>query len=392
MVNEFDDIRPYEDSEIGNAMERIASNPYFDYIVGFLYPGVPVEAVKAKFRTYNTVDIFQVSVMNAAIQNILKNSSSGLSYSGVENLSNNKRYLFLSNHRDILLDSAILQIILHVNNHVTSEITFGDNLMSSQLIVDIGKSNKMFKLVRGGTPKQIFINSLHTSKYIRYAIGEKRQSIWIAQRNGRTKDGNDQTQLAVLKMFGMSGGHDFVQNFEELNIAPLAISYEYDPGDFLKTREIYISRRQNYVKAQGEDLNSIISGIKQFKGKIHLAFAQPISSEDLNKIGPARKNESIEFLAKLIDERVYMNFRLWNTNYIAWDLLNGKKFETSYSRDEKAEFIANMDKSLSQIEGDKAELESIFLGIYANPVANYIKITGIHRQSEINNIKNFEYS
>jgi hypothetical protein len=392
MVNEFDDIRPYEDSEIGDAMLRITSNPYFDQIVGFLYPGFPAEAVKAQFRTYNTVDIFQVSVMNAAIQNILKNSASVLSYSGVGNLSNSKRYLFLSNHRDILLDSAIMQIILHVNNHETSEITFGDNLMSSQLIVDIGKSNKMFKLVRGGTPKQIFINSLHTSKYIRYAINKKRQSIWIAQRNGRTKDGNDQTQQAVLKMFGMSGGHDFVQNFEELNIAPLAISYEYDPGDFLKTKEIYISRRQTYIKAPGEDLNSIIAGIKQFKGKIHLAFAPPISSEDLNRIGSARKNESIDSLAKLIDERVYLNFRLWNTNYIAWDLLNGKKFESSYTPDEKSAFIEYMNKSLSQIEGNKAELESIFLGIYANPVSNYIKVAGSERQPYINSIKNFEYS
>ena len=389
MVNEFDGIRPYDDSEISEAMQRIVNNPYFDYIVNFLYPEIPVETVKTKFRAFNSVHGFQVNVMNSAIQNIIKNSSSGLSYSGIENLSSTKRYLFLSNHRDILLDSAILQIILYANKHETSEITFGDNLMTSNFIVDIGKSNKMFKLVRGGTPRQIFINSMNTSKYIRYAINEKLQSIWIAQRNGRTKDGNDQTQQAVLKMFGMSGGRDFTQNFARLNIAPIVISYEYDPGDFLKTREIYISRRQTYVKAQDEDLNSIITGIKQFKGKIHLAFTPPISIEELHKIEDTPKNERIQNLATLIDTRVHGNYRLWNTNYIAYDILNGNCYDSIYSDTEKASFAGYMNKALSKIEGDKAELEAIFLAIYANPVLNYKKINGSHRQSDPNNIKHF---
>jgi hypothetical protein len=390
MVNEFDDIRPYDDSEISDAMQRIVNNQYFDNIVNFLYPDVPVDAVKTKFRSFNSVHSFQVNVMNSAIQNIITNSSSGLSYSGIENLSTSKRYLFLSNHRDILLDSAILQIILYANNHETSEITFGDNLMTSEFIVDIGKSNKMFKLVRGGTPRQIFINSMHTSKYIRYAIKEKLQSIWIAQRNGRTKDGNDQTQQAVLKMFGMSGGRDFSQNFATLNIAPIAISYEYDPGDFLKTRELFISRRQTYVKAQGEDLNSIITGIKQFKGKIHLTFAPPISVEELHKIEDTPKNERIQNLATLIDTRVYGNYKLWNTNYIAFDMLNGNSFESIYSAGERAAFAEYMNQTLSKIDGDRAELESIFLAMYANPVLNYIKVTGSRRQSNTNNIIQFK--
>jgi hypothetical protein len=390
MANEFDDIRPYDDSEISGAMQRIISNPYFDYIVNFLYPGVPVEAVKEKFRTFNAVNSFQVNVMNSAIQNILKSSSSGLSYSGIENIVNTKKYLFLSNHRDILLDSAILQIILYANKHEPSEITFGDNLMSSDFIVDIGKSNKMFKLIRGGTPKQIFVNSMHTSKYIRYAINEKHESIWIAQRNGRTKDGNDQTQLAVLKMFGMSGGREFIQNFAELNIAPVAISYEFDPGDFLKTKELYISRRQSYVKAPGEDLNSIITGIKQFKGRVHLSFTKPVSEEDLSNIGNAPKNEQIQSLAKLIDSRVHENFKLWNTNYIAYDILNGNCFGKAYSITEKTAFTDYLNKTVAGIEGDQEELKSIFLSIYANPVQNYTKINGLKQQPETVNLKHFD--
>jgi hypothetical protein len=390
MTTEFDDIRPYTDSEISDAMERIVSNPYFAYVVKFLYPDVPVEAVKSKFRSFNSVNSFQVNVMDYAIQNIVKSSSSGLSYSGFENLVNSKRYLFLSNHRDILLDSAILQIVLHANKHEPSEITFGDNLMeSSGFIVDIGRSNKMFKLIRGGSPRQIFINSLHTSRYIRYAINEKHESIWIAQRNGRSKDGNDQTQPAVLKMFAMSGERDFVHDFAELNIAPVVISYEFDPGDFLKTREIYISRRQPYIKTKDEDIKSIINGIKQFKGKIHLAVAPPVSEEELLKIEETPKNERIQNLAKLIDRRVYEKYRLWNNNYIAYDLLHGNLFENIYSKEERTEFKAYMNKMLSKIEGDKDELESIFLGIYANPVVNHIKINGIKSQLFTDKITKF---
>jgi hypothetical protein len=392
MVNEFDDIRPYNDSEINDAMLRITGNPYFEYIINFLYPGIPVENIKARFRTFDTVLSFQVNVMNSAIQNIVKNSSSGLTYNGFENLDNSKRYVFLSNHRDILLDSALLQILLHVNGHDTSEITFGDNLMTSQLIIDIGKSNKMFRLVRGGSPKNIFKNSAHTSKYIRYAITEKRQSIWIAQRNGRTKDGNDQTQQAVLKMLGMSGGRDFVHNFSQLNIAPVAISYEYDPGDFLKTKEIYISRRQTYVKAPGEDLNSILTGIKQSKGRIHLSVTPPVKEKELLPFAHAPKNEGIESLKSLIDASIHRNFRIWNTNYIAFDILNGDRYNNLYSKSERDAFTGYMNKALSDIEGDRSELESIFLSIYANPVENFIKTTGLDVQPEPKGLKEFKCS
>jgi hypothetical protein len=389
MVNKFDDIRPYYDSEIHDAMQRIVDNPLFENIVKFLYPNYQVDQVKAMFLSFNTVHGFQVNVMNSAIQNIIKSSSSGLSYSGIENLSGSERYLFLSNHRDILLDSAILQIILYANGHKPSEITFGDNLMSSQLIVDIGKSNKMFKLVRSGTPRQIFINSKHTSEYIRWTINDKIESIWIAQRNGRTKDGNDQTQQAVLKMFGMSGGSDFVTNYGDLNIVPLAISYEFDPGDILKTREVYISRRQTYVKAPNEDLNSILTGIRQFKGRIHLSVTSPISADELQRLNSANKGVQIQELASLIDSRVYNSFRLWNTNYIAYDLLNGDVFRNSYSTSEKEAFIDYMEKGLANIEGNNEELKSIFLSIYANPVVNYIKIKGSQTQPEIIDAKHF---
>ena len=390
MLSEFDDIRPYYDEEIHEAMHRIVLSPFFENIVNFLYHDVPVDHIKDKFLSFKSVNSFQVNVMYSAIQKIIKSSSTGLFYSGIENLSVDKRYLFLSNHRDILLDSALLQLLLYINGHETSEITFGDNLMTSQFVIDIGKSNKMFRLVRSGTPKEIFRNSMHTSNYIRWALTQRKQSIWIAQRNGRTKDGNDQTQIAVLKMFGMSGGKDFVQNFGALNIAPLSISYEYDPADFLKTREIYISRRQVYLKEPGEDLNSILTGITQHKGGMHLSFTAPIGSDELKTTESVKRNEQFQSLASLIDKRIYESFRLWNNNYIAYDIVKGETFIGLYSQSEKDDFISYMRKGLSNIEGDNDELESIFLEIYANPVVNYIKHKGCHPQPLLPDTRQFK--
>jgi hypothetical protein len=193
-------------------------------------------------------------------------------------------------------------------------------------------------------------------------------------------------------MFGMSGGHNFVKDYAELNIVPTAISYEFDPGDFLKTREVYISRRQPYIKAKDEDINSILNGINQFKGRIHLAVAPLVTEEELRDIEHEPKNQRIQSLASLIDSRIYGNYYLWNTNYIAYDILNGNYFESIYSSSERAGFVEYMNKILLNIEGDKDELESIFLGIYANPVVNNIKVNGLKRQLYTNRIVNFESS
>jgi hypothetical protein len=374
MEKNFEDIRPYYDHEIHDAMLRIITNPLFDQIAGYLYPNIQVEALKEKFKTFDSIISFQVNVMDHAIRKIVKETSSGLIYSGFDALDTKKSYLFISNHRDILLDSAILQVILYENSRKTSEITFGENLMSSPFIIDIGKSNKMFKLIRGGTPKELLKSSQITSAYIRHAITKKHESIWIAQRNGRTKDGNDQTELAVLKMFGLSGSHDFATNYEQLNLAPLSISYEYDPCDFFKTRELYIRRRQEYVKAPNEDMQSVVNGMMQFKGGISLVATPVITTAELKQIEELSRNERIPALANLIDLRIYKHFKLWKTNYIAYDLLYSKNFEDKYTSQEEADFRAYVNKNISRIEGDKKELEEIFLGIYANPVLNFLKL------------------
>lgn len=370
-ISIFDDIRPYNDSEFPAAIQRVAENQYFPFIINYLFPDTNLQSFITKFRNIKSGYNFQGEVMSKAIWAIVEKTSSALSYSGFEKVSDKQKSMYVSNHRDILLDSAILQLLLKKNQLDTSEITFGSNLMSEQLVIDIGKMNKMFKIIRGGNIRDFYRNSVHVSSYMRYAITEKSQSIWISQRNGRTKDGNDKTEMAVLKMFTLSSKKPFVPNLIELNITPLAISYEYEPCDFLKVAELYVSRYQKYEKTPNEDLNSILQGVTQWKGNIYFAVCNPITKIELEESNQFQQNDKYQHLASIIDKKIYDNYKLWKTNYMAYDILNQTdKYTNHYSLDEKNEFINYMDNGLFSIEGEYEELKEIFLNIYANPVKN----------------------
>ena len=369
----FDEIRPYTDDEISPAMHRIANSPQLDGVLSYLYPGQPVNMMRDKFRSFTTVREFQEGFMWHAVSKIVKDTSSGLSDQGFDFVEADKGYLFISNHRDIVLDSALLQLILYLRNLPTTEISFGDNLMSSEFLVDFGKSNKMFKVLRNANPREFYHNSLLLSKYIRCAITERHSSVWIAQRNGRTKDGFDGTEQGILKMFDMSGSGQFVDDFAALSIVPLSVSYEYEPCDVLKTNELYLSRRQKYVKMPGEDLNSILTGIMQFKGGIHFEATPPLTKEEIEAaaLSGGDKNDRIKAIAQRLDDRIISNFKLWKTNYIAYDLLHeSHTYAGFYSQTDLAAFQSYMSYKLSSLDGDKKELEEIFLSIYANPVVN----------------------
>jgi hypothetical protein len=370
----FDDLRPYYDEEINQAMHRITDDPLFSYIADFLYPNVPVNVVKEKFRSLNSIYDFQIQIMQHAINTIVEKSISEFTWGGYEQLEKDKAYLFVSNHRDILLDSALSQVFLHTHNFNTSEITFGSNLMKSQFVVDIGKSNKMFKVERGGNPRDLYANSKHLSDYIRYTLLHKKESIWIAQRNGRTKNGNDTTDPGLIRMFSMSGGNDIVKNIEELNIVPISISYQNEPCDFLKMKELFLSRETKYIKAPDEDLNSIITGIIQPKGKVHIEFTKQITGEVLSGFSEMNNKNFIVALAKFIDNNIYEGYKLFNTNYIAYDILNNSTafLDKEYTKEESRKFIEEMTEKVNLINGNKDELKEIYLGMYANPVKNML--------------------
>jgi len=368
----FEELRPFYDSEANEIMHRMAKDPKYMQLLSYLWPGINETEAIAKAHNTKSIYDFQTGYMSLAIWSIVKSSSTGLTWSGIENLDKNKSYLYIANHRDILLDSALLQIILEKEDFATSEITFGSNLMDQGFITDFGRMNRMFTVKREGNAKELYDISKQLSAYIRHTILDKKTSVWIAQRNGRTKDGNDQTQTGLLKMLGMSGGKDFLQNFSELNIVPLTISYEYEPCDFLKAQELYLSDlHSKYVKASGEDLNSIITGIKQPKGKIHLTIGKPIKDElaEINKLN--NDNEKIKQLTALIDKRIYTDYKLNPVNYIAYDLYHQTNvFESNYTKEEKEKFNAYLSKGISELNDESDMTGNILLKMYSYPVEN----------------------
>lgn len=374
-MENFDDIRPYNEIEAAEAIKRLATNEYFPIVINTVFPNIDVEEYRKEFLSYKSVYDFQDGFMGNAIKSIIEKTSSGLTYTGLENVDKNTNYMLVSNHRDIALDATLLDYIFHNQGLGTFEITFGSNLMQGDFVIDFGKINKMFKISRGGNARDFYRDSMHVSKYMRHVITEKKQSVWIAQRNGRTKDGDDKTELGVLKMFSLSSEKPFVENLKEINILPISISYEYEPCDFLKTMEIYVSSYQKYIKEKDEDLRSIITGIMQPKGKINIAITKPITEKELEYCDTFEKNNKFVHLGKIMDHRILSNYKLYKTNYIAHDILNKSyKYEDLYSSEDKAQFIDYMKNGLSKLScketGEIEELENIFLRIYANPVDN----------------------
>ena len=367
----FDDIRPYIDEEVGPAMERIAASPLLGGISAYLFPGKDVSYFKDILLSCKSINDFQEKVMDYVIKKILSDTAKNLTFGGLQHFKGDKKFLIITNHRDIVLDSAIIQVILHKHNIQTTEIAVGDNLISSSFMEDATRSNKMIKVIRNTTPREVYASSQKLSQYIRHSVSSDKSSIWIAQRNGRTKDGWDITEQGVLKMLDMSGYGDFAKDFEELSIMPASISYEFEPCDLLKAVELYISKRRKYVKSKDEDFNSILTGIMQFKGNIHIEFNEPISVGEIAQAAELDKNERFKFLTNAMDKRIISSFKLWKNNYIAYDMLNGSdEYSSEYTEADKQAFIDYMKYKLSSAEGDMAELEDIFLHIYANPIFN----------------------
>ncbi len=372
---DFETLRPFYDTQANEVMNRIANYEKFHKAMAFLFPEISKEDLINKTTSIHSLYEFQTQFMRDAIWRIVKGTSTKLTWSGLEHLDKNKAYLYIANHRDILLDSAILQIILDKEEFETSEILFGSNLIEEGFISDFVSMNRMFSVEREGNVKELFEISRKLSAYIRHTIIDKNVSVWIAQRNGRTKDGNDLTQTGLLKMLNMSGNKDFESNFSELNIVPLSISYEYEPCDALKAQELHLSSLPvEYKKAPGEDLNSIITGIKQFKGNIHVAFGKPIQKELLDIETKSNDKEKIKALVTHIDKQIHQNYKLNAINYVAYDLLHQTTiFENNYNNLDKENFITYMNSKISELKGEQDVLKELFITQYANPVKNKLE-------------------
>jgi 1-acyl-sn-glycerol-3-phosphate acyltransferase len=370
----FDDIRPYYDSEIPEAMKRIADSPMLSLVASYVYPNKQLSEIKEMLCGFKTTRDFQHGVMYDVNKQIISKSITQFTYGGTEQLKKGEAYLYVSNHRDIMLDASILQNVLVDEGLESSQITFGANLMMNPLVVDIGKSNKMFRVERpGNSTKEFYKSSLHLSEYIRSVITEEHESVWIAQRNGRTKDGNDKTDQGIIKMFCMSKPDNKIAALDELQIVPVSVSYEWESCDILKAIELYESSKVKYIKKPGEDLNSILTGILQPKGRVHFQLCPIIKKEELQQFDNCTNNEYHKNVAKLIDARILKAYKLWPNNFIAYDMLYGQqRFKSEYTEAEKITFEKHLCK-LDCYEDCLDNLKDILLGIYANPVRNSMK-------------------
>ena len=372
-LTEFEGISPYTDAEASEALAKLADHPAVGIASQNFFPQESPDFLKNVLKQIKTVDQFQEMVMSKFVQWVLDNKAHNFSYDGISNVSADKTFLALSNHRDIILDPAITQLVLHNNGIPMTEIAVGDNLISNKEIEYLIRSNRMIKVIRGVSARELYLSSQMLSKYIRLNITNQRRSIWLAQRQGRTKDGFDTTEQGLLKMLDMSGQGDFQQNFSELNITPMSISYEIEPCDILKAREILISRTQKYVKAKGEDFNSIMVGIMQPKGNIHLHIGKPLTEEEIAQAANCDKNDRYQYIRAAVDKRVIEGYRLWPNNYVAYDILKQTdKYASKYTAEQKAQFVGYMEHQLGTVEPElnKDDLREIFLGIYANPVVS----------------------
>lgn len=372
-LSKFESICPYNDEEAVKALGEVSRHPAVPVISKTLFPDKPAGFLGEALRRVNSIDEFQTIVMSKAVDWCLDNTLRNFSYDGISNLQGIEgKFLMMSNHRDIILDPAFTQYILLQNGIPMSEICVGDNLLSSKTIEKLLRSNRMIKVIRGISARELYLSSQILSQYIRQTITSGKSSVWIAQRQGRTKDGIDITEQGLLKMFDMSGTGTFVENFAELNIVPLSISYEYEPCDVRKARELLIKRTQKYVKKPREDAHSIVIGIRQWKGDVHLNIGKPLTLEEIEEASHCdNKNDRYQSIRHAVDVRVVEGYKLWKTNYMAYDIVNGTtKYNDFYGPEDVEAFKAYTERKLNKVERrlDRDELRKIFLDIYANPV------------------------
>ena len=374
MEEQFLDICPYSDEEAVKAFGELAKHPAVPVISKAIFPNERITFLSDKLKNIGSIDEFQQVIMTKAVDWVLNNTIGNFSYDGFSNiLSVQGKFLMISNHRDIIIDPALTQYVLAQNGVSMSEICVGDNLLSSPTVEKLLRSNRMIKVIRGISARELYLSSQLLSKYIRQTITSGKNSVWIAQRQGRTKNGFDETEQGLVKMFDMSGTGTFQENYSELNLIPLSISYEYEPCDIRKARELLISRTQKYVKGPKEDMHSIVSGIRQWKGNVHLNIGTPLTAEEIGTAAGFDKNDRYQALMQYIDKRVVEGYKLWKTNFIAYDMVYGTtKYSDRYTAEDREKFIAYTEHKLKKVERtlNREDLRDIFLRIYSNPVEN----------------------
>lgn len=375
-LTEFDEIRPYNDDELPQILEELIADPAFINAACAAIPNVSFEMLAYQMRGCKTKQDFQKTFCYGILWKIAADYTDGLTLDHTALPDKKKAYTYLSNHRDIILDSGFLSILLIDHGMDTVEIAIGDNLLIYPWIKKLVRVNKSFIVQRALTMRQMLESSARMSRYMHYTVSVKNQSIWMAQREGRAKDSNDLTQDSILKMLAMGGEGDILDRLMEMNIAPTAISYEYDPCDYLKAQEFQLKRDvEGYKKTTQDDLKNMQTGLFGYKGKVHFQVA-PCINDVLSTLDRSlSKPELYATISTLIDKRIHANYRIYPGNYVAHDLLSGQAtFSAQYTVEEKQHFETYIDKQLARIDIPNKDLPFLrekMLLMYANPLINY---------------------
>lgn len=373
-MSKFDQIRPFYDSEVNEAICSVVHHPMMKALMSFTFPDVEEEVWTNQLRKTHSKRDFQINFIYPAIQQVLQRSSDGLTTSGFEKLDKHTPYLYISNHRDIILDTSLINVSLYDNGLIMTASAIGDNLVQKAFLHTLSRLNRNFLVQRSLTPRGLLQSSKLMSEYICQLLSRENRSVWIAQREGRTKDGNDMTQQGVLKMLAMASDEENLMDyFKKIKIVPVSISYEYDPTDMLKMPRLMAEANDEvYIKEKNEDFMTLISGIMGQKKRIHIHVGDVLENElDTISKEEGNQNKQIQALAQVIDDSILASYKLWPTNYIAYDLLNDTtRFAEYYTEKEKMLFERRLEM---RIDIENKIIKEGFLAMYANPVVNKMK-------------------
>ncbi|MGK6344384.1 1-acyl-sn-glycerol-3-phosphate acyltransferase [Chryseobacterium sp. DT-3] len=373
-MSKFDEIRFFDDSEVNEALLGIARDPMMNALMGFTFPDTDKKIWREEFKNIHSVSDFQHNFIAHTIRQILAKSSEGLTTSGFDKLDKQTPYLFISNHRDIVLDTSLINLVLLEKGLIMTASAIGDNLVQKTFLHDLARLNRNFLVQRGLPLREQLKSSQIMSEYIKELLHKENRSVWIAQREGRTKDGNDVTQQGVLKMLAMAAENmPLADYFKTLKIVPVSISYEYDPTDSLKMPQLLAKHRdEEYVKGKDEDFMTMLSGVLGQKKRIHLHAGNVLDTE-LDDIAASseNKNKQLQAIAQIIDDSIIQNYKLWPTKFIAYDLLhNTDTYADQYTEQEKQLFVRRLEM---RIDPSDAISKEFFLTMYANPLVNKIR-------------------
>lgn len=380
---EFADVCPFSDSEFNEKMVQLVNEPMFKSVVEYAIPGVDYDLFAKKLLSLKGKDDFQIQIMKPFLETLVKTTTDGLTLSGEDNYEKGKSYTFISNHRDIVLDASFLNLSLIGVDRPTTEVAIGNNLLIYDWISILVRLNKSFIVKRDLSSRQRLEGAMQLSNYVHFALSEKNQSVWIAQREGRAKDSDDRTQESLLKMLGMGGCcSTFYSRMKELNLLPLSISYEYDPNDYLKAKEFLLKKRDSsFKKSQKDDLLSMSTGIMGYKGRVHFEIMPCVNLKIDELSDDIDKSELLNIIRTEIDKSIYKGYKLYPCNYIAYDMIhNTDRFlQSDYTNEDKEKFVSYVNNQLGKIDIETSDEEKEFMRnmiytMYSNPLKNKLSV------------------